>query len=140
MRARDIMTTPVIGVTPSASLTEAVSLMTEYGFTTLPVVDQRGRLLGLICETDIIRARCPGDDETVSDPDSGVMTDRQAHRVASVMRTPGKGAAPDLDVTELAHRMADSGIRSLPVIELGHVIGMVTFQDVLGALAASRPS
>ncbi|WP_406632618.1 HPP family protein [Amycolatopsis sp. WGS_07] len=128
MHVRDIMTTPVIAVTPSASLAEASQLMTRHGFTALPVVDGRGRLLGLLNEEDVLRAGTPGE----AGPDDGVILG--GHRTAgSVMRTPGMAAAAGLEVSELAGRMAEAGVRSLPVLDDGILVGMVTFQDVLRA-------
>ncbi|MGV9292879.1 CBS domain-containing protein [Amycolatopsis sp. NPDC003676] len=135
MHARDIMTTPVIAVTSSAPLPEAGRLMARHGFTALPVVDTRGRLLGLLTEEDVIRAGIPGD----VDPDAGAMI--VGHRTAgSVVRTPGLGAAADLECGELARRMTEAGIRSLPVLNDGVLVGMVTFQDVLRVLPAAGAS
>lgn len=132
MHARDIMTTPVIAVTSSVPLPEAGRLMARHGFTALPVVDSRGRLMGLLTEEDVIRAGSPGD----AGPDAGAML--SGHRTAgAVMRTPGLRAAADLEVRELAHRMTEAGIRSLPVLDDGVLVGMVTFQDVLRALPAA---
>ena len=128
MQVRDIMTTPVIAVTPSASLPEASRLMTRHGFTALPVVDSQGRLLGLLNEEDVLRAGDPGE----AGPDEGAMLG--GHRTAaSVMRTPGLGAAADLEIGELARRMTEAGVRSLPVLDNGILVGMVTLRDVLRA-------
>ncbi|WP_239153913.1 HPP family protein [Amycolatopsis sp. FDAARGOS 1241] len=60
MQTRDIMTTPVIAVTPSTSLAEAAGVMTERGFTTMPVVDHTGKLVGLVTEADVAQAGLPG--------------------------------------------------------------------------------
>jgi len=129
MRARDIMTTPTIAVTPSASLEEAVQVMTANRFTTLPVIDPSGELVGLLSEADILGVSVPA-----GDPDTGAMLDKHSRTVGATMRRSGLGIAPDLDVRELADRMTDAGVRSAPVVENGRVIGMVTFQDVLRAL------
>jgi CBS domain-containing protein len=132
MHARDIMTTPVIAVIATASLAEASRLMTRRGFTTVPVVDSRGGLLGQLSEQDLIRAGFPDE----PDPDAGVMLG--GHRiVASVMQAPDLAAAADLDVAELAHRMAEARVRALPVVEGDTLVGMVTYQDVLRVLPAA---
>lgn len=135
MHARDIMTTPVIAVTPSVPLPDAGRLMARHGFTALPVVDSHGRLLGLLTEEDVVRAGIPGE----AGPDEGAMI--SGHRTAgSVMRTPPLGAAASLECAELARRMSEAGIRSLPVLDDGVLVGMVTFQDVLRALPAAGTS
>lgn len=133
MRAREIMTTPTFALTPSATLEEAARMMTAHGFTTMPVVDADGRLLGLLSEEDILRRPAPP-----GDPDTGVMLDGGPRTAGSAMRTAGLAVPADTAVAELARRMTDAGVRSAPVVEGGHVVGMITFQDVLRAVAG-RP-
>ena len=128
MRARDIMTTPTFALTPSATLDEAAAVMTGHGFTTMPVVDADGRLLGLLSEVDILRAP-----EPAGDPETGVMLDSRPRTAASVMRTSGLAVPAGTDVGVLARRMTEAGVRSAPVVEGGRVVGMITFQDVLRA-------
>ncbi|MET8997519.1 CBS domain-containing protein [Amycolatopsis sp. Hca4] len=128
MRARDIMTTPTFALAPTATLEEAAKVMTAHGFTTMPVVDADGRLLGLLSEVDILRVPAPP-----GDPDTGVLLDGGPRTVGAVMRTSGLAVPADTDVGELARRMTDAGVRSAPVVEGGHVVGMITFQDVLRA-------
>ncbi|MEV0071022.1 MULTISPECIES: HPP family protein [unclassified Amycolatopsis] len=139
MRTRDIMTTPVISVTFDASLAEAAHLMTRQGFTTLPVVTRSAKLVGLISERDLVQAGFPGDSAT-GDPDTGVLLGR--HRtVSAVMRTPAPTATPELDATALAHRMTESGVRALPVVDdNGLLVGIVTYQDLLRVLPAEERS
>jgi CBS domain-containing protein len=130
MRAREIMTTPTFALTPSATLGEAAEVMTRHGFTTMPVVDADGRLLGLLSEADIL-----GIPASPGDPDTGVMLDGGPRTAGSVMRRSGVAVPADTEVRELARLMTDAGVRSAPVVEGGHVVGMVTFQDVLRATA-----
>ncbi|MEU5266574.1 CBS domain-containing protein [Amycolatopsis sp. NPDC021455] len=130
MRAREIMTTPTFALAPSATLEEAVEMMSAHGFTTMPVVDADGRLLGLLSEEDILRTPPPP-----GDPDTGVMLDGRSRTAGSVMRTTGLAVPADTDVRELARWMTDAGVRSAPVVEDGHVVGMITFQDVLRTAA-----
>jgi CBS domain-containing protein len=51
------------------------------------------------------------------------------------MRTQGLAVPADTEVRELVRLMTDVGVRSAPVVEGGHVVGMVTFRDVLRATA-----
>lgn len=130
MRAREIMTSPAFALTPSATLEEAAEMMTGHGFTTMPVVDADGRLLGLLSEADILRTPAPP-----GDPDTGVMLDGGPRTAGSVMRTRGLAVPAGTEVHELARLMTDAGVRSAPVVEGGRVVGMVTFRDVLRATA-----
>ncbi|MNK73400.1 Inosine-5'-monophosphate dehydrogenase [compost metagenome] len=52
---RDVMTSPVVTVSPDADIAEAASLMADRGFNRLPVVDASGRLAGIISRADIVR-------------------------------------------------------------------------------------
>ncbi|MGW4489220.1 CBS domain-containing protein [Amycolatopsis sp. NPDC004368] len=137
MRTRDIMSSPAIAVTPDASPAEAAALMARRGFTTLPVVDHAARLVGLVSEADLVRPGFPGEPPGAGDPDTGVVLG--GHRtVASVMHAPAAVATPGLDAFDLARLMAEAGVRVLPVVEDGSLVGMVSFRDVLRAWP--RPS
>jgi CBS domain-containing protein len=57
MRARDIMTSPVITVRPAMTIKEAARLLATHGFTALPVVDDDERLIGIVTEADLVRDR-----------------------------------------------------------------------------------
>ena len=133
MLARDIMTTQTIAVTPSATLEEAANVMVTNRFTTLPVVAPSGELVGLLSEADILQAPGPA-----GDPDTGAILGGQVRTVGAVMRRSGFGVAPETDVSDLAGRMSDAGVRSAPVVEGGRVVGMITFGDVLRALGRAE--
>lgn len=139
MRARDIMTTPTYALSPSATMDEAAEVMTTRGFTTMPVVDPDGRLLGLLSEADVLRAP-----EPEGDPDTGVLLGHGARTAGMVMRTSGLAVPAETDVRELARLMTEAGVRSAPVVSAGRVIGMVTFRDVLrvqhGVSTPARPA
>ncbi|WP_037305858.1 CBS domain-containing protein [Amycolatopsis orientalis] len=128
MRVRDVMTTPVVAVTPAATIGEAIAVLTGKGITSLPVVGGDGELLGLLAEEDLLRARYLPD----GDPDSGVMLNGHT-RVSALMRRPVAGAHPDADLGELAEKMLERRLRSVPVLEHDRVIGVITWQDLLRA-------
>ncbi|MFI5615687.1 HPP family protein [Amycolatopsis sp. NPDC051903] len=141
MQTRDIMTTPVIAVTPPAALADAADVMSRSGFTTLPVVDPTGHLVGLVSEIDLVEAGFRSRAEN-TDPDDSAdnATPHTLDTVAMVMHTPGLAVPADLDWAELARRMAEAGVRALPVMEHDKLIGMVTFRDVLRAMRVPEES
>lgn len=128
MRARDIMTTPTYALAPSATLAEAAAVMSGRGFTTMPVVDADGQLLGLLSEADILRAP-----ESPGDPDTGVVLAGRPRTAGAAMRRTGLAVTAGMEIDELARLMSEAGVRSAPVVEGRHVVGMVTFRDVLRA-------
>ncbi|MER6877675.1 CBS domain-containing protein, partial [Amycolatopsis sp. NPDC000673] len=60
MRARDLMTSPAETVRPWTSADEAAELLAERGFPALPVVDDDGRLVGIVTQAELGRDRAPG--------------------------------------------------------------------------------
>lgn len=113
MRARDIMSRPVVSVDTRSTVQEAVTALTEHGFAAVPVVDESDRVVGIFSESDGLRAG-----------------GRRADLVTTAMTTPVEVAAPDEDVATIAERML-AGLRSLPVVEEGLLVGMVARRDLL---------
>ncbi|WP_431929958.1 CBS domain-containing protein, partial [Amycolatopsis tucumanensis] len=88
MRIRELMSSPVVGVTAEATLEEAAALMLDRGYTTLPVLTAAGELVGLITEGDLAAARYAPALRGRTEPDGGVMLGVDAITVGSVMRAP----------------------------------------------------
>jgi CBS domain-containing protein len=112
-----VMTNDVIAVRRSATLSRAVELMLQHRHTALPVVEWDGRLVGLVSEADVLGdpLYTQGPRRTVGD----VMT--QAPITVDVDAT--VGAARDL--------IADRGLRLLPVVKEGVVVGVVGRSDLV---------
>ena len=58
--AADIMTNPVISVRPSTTLAETANTLTRHGINRLPVLDEQGKLLGILTRNDLVRAHVFG--------------------------------------------------------------------------------
>jgi CBS domain-containing protein len=129
MRAQDVMTRPVVTVTPETTVKYAASLLASYGYTALPVVDDDDRLIGIVTEADLVRDRFPrdarsrrADDEDPVPPGSDV---------ADVMTIPAIGMSARTDVTELVTAMRDGKIRSMPIVDGSRLVGIVTRRDLV---------
>ncbi len=120
MRAREVMTGPVVAVTPDTPLTRAARLLTEHGFTALPVTDDTGRLIAVLSETDLGPAGA---------------ADRTSGTVGAVMSEPAVSVAEDADLAELVALLEDGKLRALPVVRDGRPVGMVARRDVVRALS-----
>lgn len=59
MHARDIMTARVMTIQPEPTVAHAADILTDHGYTALPVVDSHGELVGIITEADLLRSRFP---------------------------------------------------------------------------------
>lgn len=124
MRARDIMTRPVVTVRATTAVREAISLLTEHGFNSLPVLDERGAVVGIFSESDGLRAQTH----------NGTSDKPRKVRVASVMSSPVEVLQPMTRVAAIAERMLTGRLRCMPVVEEGLLIGVVSRQDVLRTL------
>jgi CBS domain-containing protein len=114
MRARDIMSRPVISVDTRSTVRDAVTVLTEHGFAAVPVVDNSDRVVGIFSESDGLRAE-----------------PRREEPVTTAMTTPVEVAAPDENVATIVDRMLRGRLRSLPVVEEGVLVGIVARRDLL---------
>src|SRR3982750_3368699 len=80
MRAHQIMTRPVITVTPDTTIVKAATVMLQRHVSGLPVVDGSGKLVGVVSEGDFIRR-------------SEIGTGRRRGRWLSFILGPGKSAS-----------------------------------------------
>ncbi|GAA4659309.1 MULTISPECIES: CBS domain-containing protein [Amycolatopsis] len=123
MRARDIMTAPVVAIHAAEDVRIAGQLLAERGFTALPVVDDDNRVTGIATEADFIADRFPGEPR------------RPAHTVGELMTAPVRTVDIHDDVARLARLMLDEHLRCLPVVDRGKLAGVVTRRDFLRVLA-----
>jgi CBS domain-containing protein len=124
LRARDIMTTRVVTVGPDDTLDVAVHKMTELRFSSLPVIDRRFRLVGMISLLDVLRHREDGGTDSA--------------RVSAVMNPDVLSVPPRASLSLLAHRLRSYGeLRVMPVVDGAVLVGVVTRSDLLRA--RSRP-
>jgi CBS domain-containing protein len=128
MKARDIMTRPVVRIGPGTPVREAIVLLTEHCVAALPVVGEEDAVLGVFTEADALRSGVAGEG-----PAPDVL-------VGSVMTTPAETVALDTDVTEIARRMLGDRLRSIPVVDDGVLVGIVSRRDMLSPLVRQDDS
>jgi len=132
MRVRDVMSEPAVVVAPETAVKHAAALLDEHGFTCLPVVDSDGKLVGAVSEADLLMNRFPPDPRIplVERPE------REAGAaVCDVMTDEVLTADPQDQVSDLLAALHTSGHRSVPVVAAGVVLGVVTYRDLVHALA-----
>lgn len=133
MQVREIMSTPVVGVTGDATIEEAAALMLGRGFTTVPVFGDTGALIGMITEADLGRSRFTVT-RAEGNPDDGAMSGVTAHTVRQIMRPSTVVVPADAELTDLATVMVEAHVRCVPVLDGDHVVGIVTWRDLLASL------
>lgn len=117
MRARDVMSRPVVVVDTGATVREATVILADNGFAAVPVVDEFGRVVGMFGESDALRADAARD-----------------LPVTVAMAWPVEVVGPGTDVGVIAERMLATHLRSLPVVEDGAPIGVVSRRDLVRGL------
>ncbi|WIY00443.1 CBS domain-containing protein [Amycolatopsis mongoliensis] len=132
MRARDLMTSPVITVHPWTSAKEAAELLSMHGFTALPVVDDDDELIGIVTEADLIRGRVPVDPRHAHEHHEATVAGRA---VQDVMTSPVTAMSTGTDIADLCQALVDARIRAMPIVDGSTVVGIVTRGDVVRVLA-----
>lgn len=138
MRVEQVMTTRPFTVRVGTTTAAALHLLVRHAVTALPVVDDRGRLVGIVSEADLL----PG--PLVPDPAQwsvGPAAPALANRpttllVGDVMTRATVLVHPETDLFEVGRILGESSFRSLPVVDASHqVVGVVSRSDVVRALA-----
>lgn len=134
MLVGEAMTTEVVTVTPETTLRHAASLLADHHITSMPVVDEHERLLGVLSEADVVRQALVPDQRrhALLVP---VQEGPDVAYVGEVMTTMPLTVRPDTDLAEAVQTMTDSLVKSLPVTEHGHVVGMISRADVVAQLS-----
>ncbi|MEU8813173.1 CBS domain-containing protein [Actinoplanes sp. NPDC048796] len=133
MRAKDVMTSPVVTVAPTAPVEAAVALLTENGVTALPVIASTGDLVGMVSEGDLLRHRVPAD-LTAHLLTPAPATETRPTAVAETMSSHPITTWPGADLAEIAETMLRHDVRSIPVLDDGTVVGIVSRRDILRAM------
>jgi CBS domain-containing protein len=135
MLVRDVMTSPAVTVGTDASIKDGLKLLDRYHVTALPVTDREGRLVGVVSEADLLRDAVRPDTRThliSRDP----VTDHP-ERIADVMSTLSMTVPAAGDLSEAIDLMTTTAVKSLPVVEAGRVVGVVSRSDIVHLLARS---
>lgn len=132
MRARDLMSRPVVTVTPETTAKRAAEVLAEHGFTALPVVDDYDCLVGIVTEADLIRDRFPQDIRSAAHSEGRT---KPGTTVAAVMTTPAIGMSAGADLVEVSRALLDGKIRAMPIVDGSRVVGIVTHGDFVRAFA-----
>jgi CBS domain-containing protein len=146
MRARDIMTTSVVTVSPETDIAEAVKLMLERQISGVPVIDDSGRLIGILTEGDLMR-RAELDTgrqswwiNPISSPEQEAKAYVKAHglKVKDVMTKEVVTINEQEPLDRIAMVFEERGIKRTPVLRSGKVVGIVSRANLLRSLAVKK--
>ncbi len=128
--ARDVMTRSLVTLRPETPFLDAISILLTKDISGAPVVDADGTLLGVLSEMDCLRVVAAGEFH-----DSGHYT---GVVVGDLMSAMNHTIEPELDLYAVAATFVRLGVRRLPILENGKLIGQVSRRDVLAALDRAR--
>ena len=148
----DVMTQPVLNVTPETPLQQAVQLISDHHISGLPVVDEAGVLIGELSEQDLM-VRESGVDagpyvmllDSVIYLRNPLNWDKQVHQVlgntvADLMSRDSHSCGQSLALPKAASMLHEKGTQRLIVIDdERRPVGMLTRGDVVRALASAQP-
>jgi acetoin utilization protein AcuB len=139
MRVKEVMTKYPITIDATASVGTALEVMRSRHIRHLPVLDDTEMLVGIVTDRDLRHAAlAPALDEYLSVPAHRRLrqiSETLGHlRVKDVMTWSVVTTGPEAPLTYAALIMFESRVGSLPVLEHGRLVGMLTERDVLKAL------
>jgi CBS domain-containing protein len=146
MKAKDIMTTPVITISPGTPVREIAALLLERRISGVPVVE-KGRVVGLVSEGDLLRRHEIGTDRSVAeaswwarltkgDPAPAAYAKSHAGRAKDIMTRDVVSVVENTPITEIASLFETRGIRRVPVLRRKELVGIVSRANLVQALAA----
>ena len=134
---QDVMTRDVLVVTPGTPYREIVDSLVRRQVTAAPVVDQEGRVLGVVSEADVLhKVEFIGDEHerrTFERPSRRSAREKAHAAVASdLMSAPAITVRPETSVVAAARRIETARVKRLPVVDAdGRLVGIVSRRDLL---------
>ncbi len=116
-KAKDVMTKDVITISPDATLAVAIEILITKKISGMPVIDTKGKLIGIISEKDILNFAFSGNLHN---------TEVKEAMTKSVTSFP-----PDADVDSIALAISQHQFRRVPIVEFDKVIGILSRRDIL---------
>jgi CBS domain-containing protein len=133
---KDWMTSDPVTVDPRATLPAAYHLMKLNRIRRLPVVDDAGRLIGIVTLGDIREAR-PKETETLNIWELHFKV--AGLEVRDFMTPQPITVTPDTPIQQAARLMLQHKIGGLPVVDAGHLVGIITESDIFRLLVEQLP-
>jgi len=123
LTARDLMTTSLLVFSPKLSLLEAIENLIKWRVSGAPVVDDEGRMVGMLSELDCLRM--------LASDEFYLQQQEEAALVEQFMTTGARIIPPDLGIYAISHYFLTTQVRRLAVVEHEKLIGQVSRRDVL---------
>jgi len=117
LKAKDVMTKDVITIGPEVTLKDAIELLLEKKISGMPVIDKKGKMIGIISERDILNFAFSGN--------------LSITKVSEAMTKNIISFPPNEDVDSIALTISENQFRRVPIIKGGKVVGIVSRRDII---------
>ncbi|MEV8516094.1 CBS domain-containing protein [Dactylosporangium sp. NPDC051484] len=123
LHVSDVMTPEVVVATVDCRTRQIVDVLTDYGVSGMPVVDEDDHVIGMVTEADLMPELAEADEGTTA-------AERTA---AQLMSSPAVTVGPDAPVRIAARLMSRHRVKQLPVVEdgSGRLVGILTRGDLM---------
>jgi len=147
MKARDVMTLAVYTVKPTTSVKDVAHLFVERRISAAPVVDDQRKIVGIVSEGDLVHRSEISTQRrhpwwlVLMAGDEGLAADyikAHAKQVADIMTRKVITAGPDTPLQEIAEMLEKYGIKRLPIVRDGQLVGIVSRANLVQAIATIR--
>jgi CBS domain-containing protein len=144
VKVSEVMRREVVTVHPDSPVTEVVELLLDKDFTAVPVVDDSGKVVGMISDNDLLQRggiRVTLSLKRATDPDFVEQLHRQlkdpARKVSEVMTREAVTVPPEMVLGKAARLMVEKHLKRLPVVDKqGRLLGILGRLDILNTIAA----
>ena len=145
MNATDVMVRNVVTVHPETDMAEAVKLLAEHDVSALPVLDGMDNLVGMLSEADLIHRVEIGTEkhrswwqEAVTGASTLAADFAKSHgkKVGEIMTTGVVSVSEDTPLSEIAATLERNGVKRVPVVRDGKLVGIVSRSNLIQALAS----
>jgi CBS domain-containing protein len=152
LKAKDIMKRELTTVSPETSVTDAANILLEKHVNGLPVVDKNGRLVGIICQSDLVAQQMKLPLPSVFNLLDGLIPigsqrslEKEVHKIAAntvseAMSTNPVTVSLETSLEEIATLMVSKSFHTLPVLEQDKLVGIIGKEDVLRTLIKATSS
>lgn len=146
VKAKDIMTKEVVTVGPETAVIEVAKLLLEKRINGVPVVDKAGKVLGIICQSDLIaeQKKLPFPSvftllDTFIPIFSQAKREKELEKIAAVKAAQAMTPDPvtvtsETSLEDIASIMANRHFHTIPVVDGGKLVGIIGKEDVLRTL------
>jgi CBS domain-containing protein len=146
LRVKDIMTKDVITVSPEMEIVHAARLLLEKSINGVPVVDGTGKLVGILCQSDLVAQQKKFPIPSLFTILDGVISftsmkhlEKEVQKitaatVADAMTLDPVTVGLETSIEEVGSIMVDRKFYTLPVVDAGELVGIVGKEDVLRTL------